>query len=752
MRKTFLLLLVVSLLGIGVASPMARAQTDVRKVPILQLRPSLDYDGLLTLDSASTLGHLRWSLGAQFGYSNDPLVVQREDGTVLQYVANQVLADLWVTLGVWHYFEVGLHLPVVAYQDSSTDTDPTDPTGAGVKDLAPATLGDVRLLVKGRLFKKRAMGFGMALTAAITAPTGGALEANGGDRLPTFEPRLVLDYRFGNGTLIALNLGARIREELNVSNLRVGTEMVYGLGLEVPVYKTKTKDAGAGTLSVVAEVFGAVGLADAPDDPDKSLDSEELPLEALGALRYRFVKGWRLTLGGGAGLTSGYGSPDFRVFLGVAYVSGADRDDDGIPDDQDRCPDDPEDGDRFQDLDGCPDPDNDSDGVCDPHPVIQKNLGKYRQRCTGLDLAPLDPEDKDGFQDEDGKPDPDNDSDGVCDDNPVIQKNLARYAKVCRGVDKCPSDPEDKDKFQDEDGCPDPDNDSDGVCDPSPDIQRDLSRFANVCRGKDLAPLDPEDKDGFQDEDGKPDPDNDSDGVCDDNPVIQKNLARYAKVCRGVDKCPSDPEDKDKFQDEDGCPDPDNDSDGFCDPNPAIQRNLATYAKVCKGADKCPLKAEVINGVQDDDGCPDEGKSKIKVTVSKIEILEKVYFRTSRAKIMRKSFGLLRQVATVLKNNPWVLRVRVDGHTDERGSDAKNLRLSGQRADAVRRFLIDQGVAAARLGARGYGETKPIRTGCHKMRRRRARNKCWAENRRVEFTILKSAKGLQGGTTVKKKP
>jgi len=749
MRKTSLFLLLVSLVVLTAVPSRARAQTDVRKVPILQFRPSLDYDGLLTIDSASTLGHLRWSLGAQFGYANDPLVALRNDETILKYVANQVLADLWVTLGVWHYFEVGLHLPVVAYQDSDTGG---DPAGDGVGSLTAATLGDVRLLLKGRFFKKRATGFGLALTAAVSAPTGGLLEANGGDRLPTVEPRLVLDYRFGQGTLISLNAGVRIREALTVANLRVGNEFVYGLGLEVPIWKAKTKHPAAGTLSVVAEAFGSVAFGDAPGDVDKGLDSEELPLEVLGAIRYRFRKGWRLTLGGGAGLIEGYGSPDFRVFLGVAFASGADRDGDGIRDDQDLCPDDPEDGDNFQDLDGCPEPDNDKDGVCDPHPDIQKNLGKYRQRCTGRDLAPLDPEDKDGYQDEDGKPDPDNDGDGVCDDDPVIQGKVARYVKVCKGADKCPAEAEDRDGYQDEDGCPDPDNDGDGVCDPSPDIQGDLARYAKVCRGKDVAPLDPEDKDGYQDEDGRPDPDNDGDGVCDDNPVIQGKVARYTKVCKGADKCPTQPEDKDGFEDGDGCPDPDNDKDGFCDPHPDIQRNLARYAKVCKGSDKCPLRPEVINGVKDDDGCPDKGRSKIKVTVSKIEILEKVYFRTNRDKIMRKSFGLLRQVATVLKNNPWVLKVRVEGHTDERGRDAKNLRLSGRRAEAVRRFLIRRGVAADRLVARGYGEAKPIRPGCRKMRRRRDRKKCWADNRRVEFTILKSQKGLQGGTTIKTKP
>ena len=108
-----------------------------------------------------------------------------------------------------------------------------------------------------------------------------------------------------------------------------------------------------------------------------------------------------------------------------------DRDGDGIPDDKDKCPDQPEDKDGFQDEDGCPDLDNDGDGIPDKD-----------------DKCPNEPEDKDGFQDADGCPDPDNDGDGLFDT-----------------VDKCPNDPEDKDGFEDEDGCPDPDNDKDGFLD-----------------------------------------------------------------------------------------------------------------------------------------------------------------------------------------------------------------------------------------------------------------------------------------------
>src|SRR6185312_8749748 len=88
-------------------------------------------------------------------------------------------------------------------------------------------------------------------------------------------------------------------------------------------------------------------------------------------------------------------------------VGYGDRDGDGIKDNADKCPDQPEDKDGFQDEDGCPDLDNDGDGLND-----------------AIDKCPNDPEDKDGFEDEDGCPDPDNDNDGIADKD-----------------DKCPNEP-----------------------------------------------------------------------------------------------------------------------------------------------------------------------------------------------------------------------------------------------------------------------------------------------------------------------
>jgi outer membrane protein OmpA-like peptidoglycan-associated protein len=253
------------------------------------------------------------------------------------------------------------------------------------------------------------------------------------------------------------------------------------------------------------------------------------------------------------------------------------------------------------------------------------------------------------------------------------------------GVDGCPTQAEDLDGFQDADGCPEPDNDQDGIADAS-----------------DRCVSEPETKNAHEDADGCPDEappvDTDADGRVDNK-----------------DGCPKAAEDLDGFEDADGCPEPDNDRDGLADT-----------------VDACPAQPEVINGVKDEDGCPDLGKVKVLVDGERILILEKVYFATNRDVILSRSYPLLRQVAAVLRANPQLERVRVEGHTDNRGSDVKNLDLSMRRAASVKAFLVNEGIALDRLESKGFGESQPVDTN------RTAKGR--ENNRRVEFTILRVGK------------
>jgi len=271
-------------------------------------------------------------------------------------------------------------------------------------------------------------------------------------------------------------------------------------------------------------------------------------------------------------------------------------------------------------------------------------------------------------------------------------------------VDKCPTDPEDFDSFEDDDGCPDKDNDKDKIL--------DAAKFENGqwtsldkkderdCRNE------PEDFDKFEDEDGCPEPDNDLDGILDE-----------------PDKCPLDPEDIDKWEDEDGCPDHDNDKDKLCDPWVA-QQNLQDKFPDCKSTDQCPDQPEDYDGDRDEDGCPD---LKAEFDGCSVKISEKVFFKFNKWDIDPRSFPLLNDVATVMNQVPEELHFRVEGHTDSKGSDSYNKKLSQNRANSVKKYLEGRSVKSNRLEGVGFGEERPIDSN--------RTNDGRARNRRVEFNV-----------------
>jgi outer membrane protein OmpA-like peptidoglycan-associated protein len=115
------------------------------------------------------------------------------------------------------------------------------------------------------------------------------------------------------------------------------------------------------------------------------------------------------------------------------------------------------------------------------------------------------------------------------------------------------------------------------------------------------------------------------------------------------------------------------------------------------------------------------------VKKEKIEIKQQVHFATSKFRVLPDSFKLLDQVAQVLNDFP-KMRVSIEGHTDNVGGEAANMKLSQKRAEAVRDYLVSKGIAPARLEAVGYGPTKPIASN------KTTRGK--AENRRTEFKIV----------------
>lgn len=189
-----------------------------------------------------------------------------------------------------------------------------------------------------------------------------------------------------------------------------------------------------------------------------------------------------------------------------------------------------------------------------------------------------------------------------------------------------------------------------------------------------------------------------------------------------------------------GCPmDSDNDTvpDGLdqCDATPAgcvVNPNGCPTDSdqdgVCDGLDKCPDTPE--NARVDANGCP------IQVSTKETELLEtgmirlqNVNFATGKATLLPESFSILDEVADILGRWP-DLRIEIAGHTDSRGTDARNLALSQARADAVRSYLVNKfpELRPDQFTTKGYGETQPIATNTTELGR--------ARNRRVEFRVL----------------
>lgn len=117
---------------------------------------------------------------------------------------------------------------------------------------------------------------------------------------------------------------------------------------------------------------------------------------------------------------------------------------------------------------------------------------------------------------------------------------------------------------------------------------------------------------------------------------------------------------------------------------------------------------------------------KVKIVGDHIELADHINFETGKAEIRADSHALLDNLASVLKHNPDIAAVHIQGHTDNSGDPAFNQDLSEKRAAAVKSYLEGKGVKK-NLDAKGFGQDKPLCTD--------DTAECRAKNRRVEFII-----------------
>ncbi|MEZ4335498.1 MAG: OmpA family protein [Sandaracinaceae bacterium] len=568
-----------------VAAALAPTAASAQAVHLDQYRAAETAEDGFALSRPDDLGHLRWSAQLHLDYGYNPLVYETVQGDTAtetgSAVEHQLVGHIGGAIGLFDRLVLFGGIPVSFVMEGETPTGAFGPDGT--------SLGDLYLGARVRLLGERDDVFALGLQGTVTFPTAQAANQGmhwAGEDGVAIHPEVLAEVRPGLGIRITGNLGARFRAtdraRFTAQRLDVSHELTWGLGVTVPILREGDDDDRWDVLAAMVEAYGTSTF-------EHFGDRAESPIEAIAGLRVQPIRGLNIGLAAGPGLARGYGSPDFRGVLTVGWAQ----------------------------------PPEEETG---PRPG---------------------PGDRDG--------------DGIMDDD-----------------DQCPNEPEDDDSFQDDDGCPDPDNDADGV----PDVD-------------DGAPMDPEDADGFEDTDGVPDPDNDGDSIPDT-----------------TDQCPNEAEDADGVRDEDGCPETDADGD-----------------EVLDAADHCPLTPGVSNPENAEcNGCP--ARACVSET-GEIRILDRVEFATNSDVILDSSQPVLDDVLSILQSNPNIRRVRIEGHTDDRGADDHNLDLSRRRAASVRTWLVSRGLPVSRFEAWGCGENR-FRTSNTTAADRQT-------NRRVEFYILDPA-------------
>lgn len=542
--------------ALALAASPAAAQQEAFSIPVERFRPALDDKGFATTEAAAIPTHLGFQTGLILNYALNPLVIRdQEDDVIASIVGHRVAGNALFSIGLFEYVSVGVDLPLTFVQLGGVIPDNLVEAVGAENGLAGMGIGDLRIAPKVRILREDQHVISLAIIPALTLPTASGLNfrpdgveleygtsyLGEGPGAFAFIPEIAVSTNI-KGVRVAGNLAYRLRQPVQfLGALDINPELVYRAGVG---YDLATLAPRMNSLFLFGEVFGATpdrnpfGLLSAPDlqGAAKIIDDVERrlanPLEWAAGVRYKVGFGVSVEGGFGSGLMPGFGSPDLRLFAGVRYgAEDTDKDDDGIDDRADKCAEDPEDKDGFQDADGCPDPDNDGDGLPD-----------------SADRCPDDGEDVDGFQDDDGCPEVDNDEDDVLD-----------------AEDKCPVEPGEKAYA----GCPAPDGDKDGV----PDV-KDL---CPAVPGKpELGGCPDKDGDGIEDEkDTCPDeagpkatggcPDKDGDGLadkddrCPDQPgtLDLKGCADTDKdgIADPDDKCPEEPEIINGVDDDDGCPD-----------------------------------------------------------------------------------------------------------------------------------------------------------------------------------------------------
>ncbi len=375
--KIFISAIAISILLTASTSSIAQGADDLEDAPadtsfsIQLFVPSPGPLNFFAVESPEIGDDMKPSIGLMLTYQHKPFVLLNcteddncsDDSNSINAVKNFASLDIMGSFNFLKYFQVGLALPMQVlhgdgFIDMGTHAEPGDKYSAFI-------IGDIRIHLKARFIgEDKKDGPSLAVAVIPSLPISGwsgmgesddgkgndadGAHGYGGDGLPTvIAPKVMFGYRFGS-LRSAVNLGALWRQKSRILSTEIGHSLIFGGAVGYAIIPE---------IEVIGEIYGSKLLIS-----DNFADSESMTLEFLGGGRFR-AKDFVFSLAAGGGILSGIGVPTFQIVAGAAWapeeeepedtgINEWDIDGDGIDNESDDCPDQPEDKDGFQDEDG----------------------------------------------------------------------------------------------------------------------------------------------------------------------------------------------------------------------------------------------------------------------------------------------------------------------------------------------------------------------------------------------------------------
>jgi outer membrane protein OmpA-like peptidoglycan-associated protein len=426
-----------------------------------QLVPSPAGDMFLSVPSPYAGGHLEPYAYLMFDYAHRPIRVAGVDESI-PVVAGQGFMRLDAAMAFWDRLLVNVDVPLAVVQSGE------DPLIANttVTALEAPAMGDVRLGVRGRIWGENADPFQLGVGGYIFFPSGDRDQYTGQGGVRGAPAQVLLGGQIGNG--VGFGYSASAGFEIRPDGPHAVT---YGAGAALLVEH--------GVFQIGPELHGTTavggggvyGLSSTPVVPIEAGTYVEL----LGSAKLRVIEGLTFGAGAGPGLTPTVGTPTFRALAMIGWTplpgaapdedgdkataAAADKDDDGIPDGIDACPEVAGEPSPDPAKDGCPPGDKDRDGIADVDDACPNTAGLPNAEVTKNGCPP--DTDNDGQHD---LVDACADDPGETSDDPKLNgcPRDSDGDSITDRQDSCPSDPGAPHDEPSKNGCPE-DPDGDGI-------------------------------------------------------------------------------------------------------------------------------------------------------------------------------------------------------------------------------------------------------------------------------------------------